>query len=187
MGKKIGKRLFNKVVNGNPLVISEDGFLSNGYWAVKKELVEAILDKDVNLLIDREVSSLVGLLTVEPLMEQEWVLNKNVIERIERQFYFYDNVDLIDAGGFYMLDNVDESIKAKYAINKLYYDFIQRAVESKGLMKIYAIYETIYLMYDGKKEKYDQGFSTVCFVWLPHHSGDLKDLLGACMPILLNE
>jgi hypothetical protein len=186
MGKKIGKGLFNKVVNGNPLVISEDGFLSNGYWAVKKELVEAILDKDVNLSIDREVSSFVGLLTVEPITEREWV-NENVIERIERQFYFYDNVNLIDAGGIYMLDNVDESIKAKYAIDKLYYDFIQRAVEFRGLMKIYAIYRNTYLMYDGKKEKYDQGFSTVCFVWLPHHSCDLKDLLGACMPILLDE
>jgi hypothetical protein len=185
MGKKIGKRLFNKVVNGKPLLISEDGFLSNGYWAVRKELVEAILDKDVNLSIAREVSSLVNLLIVEPFTEQEWVLNKNVIERIERQFHFYDNVKLIETDKFYMLlDNIDENIKVKCGINKLYYDFIQRVVGSKGLMKVYAIYWTIYLIYDGKKENYDQGCD-VYFVWLPHHSNDLKDLLGACMPVLL--
>jgi len=186
MSKKIGIRLFKRALNGRGLYVTEDGFLSNSHWAVRDFLLKQRVDKKVDLKINGTVGKLIDLLEIKELVsEKPWILNENIIERIEREVCFYDDLKLIKSKeyhDFYELDNIIDEVRNKFLINKTYYDFISQVLPlSKIVTRIIKI--TSYLVYDGKEEIYDQDYDLL-FLWFPKYStyDDLKSILGACMP-----
>jgi len=183
---KVGIRMFKKALNGCDLYLSEDGFLSNGHWAVRDFLLKQAVDKKVDLKTDKKVSKLIDMLEIKEFISTEpWVLNKNVIEKVIREVSFYDNFRLIESKefkGFYELDNIIEEVKNKFLINKVYYDFLSQVL-SLAKMVARVVKRTSYLIYDNKEEFYNLDYDLI-FFWFPKYSlyDDLKSVLAVCMP-----
>jgi hypothetical protein len=186
MVKKVGIRMLKKVLNSQGLYLSEDGFYSNGDWAIRDFLFKQRINKNVNLKIDRIVSKVIDLLDVKELATIEpWILNKNILQKEIREVYFYDNFKLfesIEYRVFYELD-IDKEINDRFLINKIYYDFINQILPlSKVVARV--VKKTSYLVYDNKEDFYDQDYSLV-FLWFPKYTTyNLKEILAVCMPAL---
>jgi hypothetical protein len=190
MNKKIGARMFKKVLNGCGLYLTEDGFFSNGHWAVRDFLLRQRIDKRVDLKVDKVVGNLIDILTIKELITQEpWVLNENITRKVIREVSFYDDIKLIESKeftGFYELDNIIDEVKDKFLLNKTYYEFISQVLPLSNIVAR-VIKRISYLVYDGKEAFHDQDYDLI-FLWYPKYPkgyyDDLKSVLGVCMPAM---
>jgi hypothetical protein len=185
---KVGVRMFKKALNGRGLYFTEDGFLSNGHWAIRDFLLKQAINKKIDLRTDKIVSELINMLEIKELVSNgPWVMNKNIMERVVKEVNFYDNFKLVESkkyAGFYELDNIIEDVKDKFLINKTYYDFISQIIPlSRCVARV--VKRTSYLIYDDKEEFYNQDYDLI-FFWYPKYSiyDDLKSVLAVCMPAL---
>jgi len=190
MNKKIGIRLFKRALNDRGLYLSQDGFFSNGHWAVRDFLLKQRVDKRVDLKINGVVGNLIDLLEIKELVSEEpWILNENITRKIIREVSFYDDLKLIESKeypDFYELDNVIDEVKNKFLINRVYYYFISQVLPlSKIIARV--VKRTSYLIYDGKEEFHDQDYDLI-FLWFAKcpsgYYEDLKSVLGVCMPAM---
>jgi hypothetical protein len=181
---KINKKLFAKFVNNKELYITRDGFVSNGNWAVKKDILDNALN-GVNYQISKE-----GITTIFALMTQDFMFGLSFLDelltRVDKELSYYDNVKFKeikkDNIQYLAVDNIYEL--KNYAINKVYFDTIQKLVGKKVKPRILRIDYVFYYRdkkWNGPIKRIDKE-TFIFFVWTEGNSDDLSKLLAVCKP-----
>jgi hypothetical protein len=181
---KINRKLFAKFVNNKELYITRDDFVSNGNWAVKKNILDNALN-GVNYQISKE-----GVTTIFALMTQDFMLGLSFLDelltRVEKEISFYDNFKFkkIEKDGvqYFVVDNINEL--RNYAINKTYFNTIQKILGKKikpRILRVDYIYFYRKDRWNGEIKKVDKNMF-IFFVWLEENCDDLSKLLAVCTP-----
>jgi hypothetical protein len=184
---KISQRLFNKLVNNKELVLTRDDFISNGYWAIRKDILDNALNQ-INYKISRE-----GVTSIVALMTQDFMLGLSfldeILTRTEKELSYYDNIKFKEQEKngiqYLVIDNINEL--RNYAIDKFYYNTIQKIVGKKVKPRILRVDHVFYYRKDkwnGEIKKVDKN-TFIFFVWIEKNCDDLSKLLAVCMPCKL--
>jgi hypothetical protein len=181
---KIGKKLFNKFVNRQPIFSTFDGFISNGQWAIKKDILNNALN-GVNYRIDEE-----RLIKIVDILTQDFMLGKafsnELITKVEKEIFYYDNIKFKEytknGRQFLVIDNI-ERLK-NYAIDKLYYTMIQKFVGKRTKAKILWVDYVFYYRkncWNGEIVNIEKK-DFIYFIWNKNNTDNLYDLLSVCTP-----
>jgi hypothetical protein len=179
---KISKKLFNKFIDGQPLFLTLDDFISNGHWAIRKDVLNNALN-GINYKINEE-----RYIKIVDILTQDFILGKTfsdgLITKIEKEIFYYDNIKFREhteyGKQFLIIDNI-EKLK-NHGINKLYYSVIQkivgRGVKARVLLVNYIFYckKNCWNSEIAKIEKND----FIYFIWTKNNTDNLSDLLAVC-------
>jgi hypothetical protein len=169
---KLIQRVIDPYRDGLVLRETEDGFITNGHWAVKKELMEP-----------SQYSSYVrGVIPLTVRSALEKMFKKDEEEEVERNVAFYDDfhyyaerIEVISRRKlrFYILDV--PVLFRKVMVLKNYVDFIEALTNSMyGSEVKRRLYYVEILKKDGVKE-----WETY-FVWYREDGGN-DDVIAVCM------
>jgi len=180
---KISKKLFQKFVDNKNLVLFRDGFISNGCWAIKKSLLNSVLNGS-----EYKVNNVI---TLTALMTQDFILGKifsdKLLTRVDKEIRYYDNIKFKEhkSNGreYLLIDNINEF--KNYGIDKLYYSIIQKIVGKLARIRIFRIDYVYYYRkwrWNGEIDEIAKD-TFIFFVWIKSNIDDLNNLLAVCRPI----
>jgi hypothetical protein len=179
---KINRKLFAKFVNNKELSFTRDGFVSNGNWAIKKDILDSALNG-----IDYQISK-EGITSIVALMTQDFMLGLSfldeILTRAEKEISYYDNIKFKeqkkDGIQYLVVDNIPEL--RNYGINKIYLNTIQKILGKKVKPRILRVDHVFYYRknkWNGPIKKVDKN-TFIFFVWTEGNSDDLSKLLAVC-------